>query len=258
MYNKSKNLNQARTDAELLFSTPTIGSQFKFWSYEGVPGYPLPQNFFRAKVPFPPRLDPKDSPEKWFVKIVQAFYKIHIFHYKKNVEISRHIGYPRGCKHYKLITDFAKELIRNKLAPAKWIMFSFYVWDEHISPQMKKKKKGKSLPNVEWVFSIQRLNKNYGWCSYLSQDYIGGTIVYCPAHRELMSRLQNMRHALTRLPPDSNEHAIRETVHRYFPPGMYEKLLRDGNKHSAEIQKSLNKLAEDGDWLWKGIKWDIR
>jgi len=249
-------------DAEHLFSTPSKGSGTKFWKLDGLPRTPSHHEMKRAIIPHPPRLNPDDSPDKHFIKIVSSFYKIHIFRYGKNVEISRHIGYPRGSKHYKLIVEFAKYLIKYKLAPACWIMFSFRVWDEYITTQKEKtknrKRKKKYIPNVAWVFSLQRINEQHGWCSRLSYDYRGGTVVYCPAHRELMSRLQKMRHALTKLSPESDEANAREIVDKYFPDNSYAKLLRLGNEQAVETQQSLQELADNGDWLWQGTRWNVK
>ena len=246
--------------AEELFSTPGQGCGAKFWSAPGVPRYPLPDEMIRVRVPRPPRLPENMDDDNKFRTIVRSFLNLHNFHYGFNPfsSVYKHIGYPKGFKHYQLIIDAAGLLVRYQLAPIIWTKFSFAFWDAYVQPIAGKKKKRKKLtPKMEWVFSSQLINKHYGWCSGLSQDFIGSKVIICTAHRELLGRLQSMRHALTTLSPKSDESSIQKVVTKYFSGNDYDNLIRKGNREAARMQSDLQALADDGEWLWHDITWSL-
>jgi CRISPR/Cas system CSM-associated protein Csm2 small subunit len=230
-------------------------SGMKFWDRDDVPTYPSRNVMAIPHIPYPQLIDPEWSDDQLYRTLTQMWYKCFFTKYKKKsgeLSAGRSMSIPLTNRYFKIVLKTARQLQEYQYAPVSWIMFSFMVWDEFFAPKMKKRK----TPVAKWVFDPKRLdNKNNRrrFEILLPQISTGGTVVPCPAHREMSLRIRFMRDALSRLPPIASDRDVDDVVSVFFPDDTYRRLIKEGNEQTQETQAKLQQLVESGDWIWGDV-----
>jgi len=144
-------------------------------------------------------------------------------------------------KYLKTLASAARMMREMEIPPAAWAMFSMDVW--------RKFGKGKaSMPPIAWMFSEKRMADREGWFRHEEGGYHDSRIIYGDAAQDIMRRWAGMYGALVRALSTGGD--LSAVVGRFFPDGMYDKLIDRANREAADDQLVLNKAMVRGDWIW--------
>jgi len=146
------------------------------------------------------------------------------------------------------------------LQPAAWIEFSFHEWAGVLKTADKKnitatkksrgrKRRKLAAPTIPWVFSKTRIEKRRGWYGHeLERKFYHGSIKLTAKHKNILYQHALMRSALVLL-DDPSQEQIEKTIDNFFPE-HYGLLVRQCEAEITKEQNRLDKLANEGEWLW--------
>ena len=204
----------------------------------GVPPFPGWSMLPGALTPGPPKLDPDEPDRARALLLVRLYRACAERRFKKP-------SFPLGrvdvqkSKHYAAILECARALLDHDVAPAAWVAFSFDVWRDHSSAEGAKK-----APPLRWVFSASRVSERAGWFASEESSYCGGRAKFGPSHNELIRRHAAMRAESARTSP-------QEAAAKYFPDGLFERLVAEARVESRREQARLREAVARGEWIWE-------
>lgn len=140
-------------------------------------------------------------------------------------------------RHYAPLVACGLLLREKKIPPAAWAAWAIDLWRQH----------EKGVPPISLVWSKERVAKRSGWFRKEASSYVGGVVLYGPAHRDLIVRWERMARDLYRLEDPSGAAAV---VERHFPGDAFDGHVRRAREEAEAKQRELRDLVEQGAWLW--------
>lgn len=206
----------------------------------GVPSYPGPTVMPPAVVPRPPKL-PEDLSDldvaQWLAKsyrgAVEARYGERCYVLARRGELAK-------SRFMKVLVDGGRTLSDYDIAPAAWAAFSVEVWKRHES--------SKKPPPINWMFAPNRIEERREWFEEEEGAYNGGRVVYGEAAQDLMRRYVQMLGTLTWA--KKTEVEVKKVVERFFPDGLYDRLLAVAREQARDDQRLLDEAVVRGEWVW--------
>lgn len=208
---------------------------------DGVPPYPGPTILQPVKVPPPPVIPPDMADKDAVVMLVRS--------YRGGVESAsgqrwsgfRSLAQLKRSRYYRMLTDAVHTLRDLGIAPASWVMFSLEVWSKYGFGTSKQKR-----PPLPWVFGCARIEQHCDWFFDSSATSFQKRLVFPPAAQDLLKRYGQMMFELRQKKGESR----RAVVERYFPDGLYDKLLRRSQWQADELSETLTAKVARGEWVW--------
>jgi len=206
-----------------------------------VPPYPGFSVVTPAMVPAPPLLKPEmgavalvEELARWYRGAVSKVFGERCFVLMKGVKRS---------KHYAKMLEFAERLIAHEIPPAVWCLYACEEW-KGIAPVPGSKRP--HLPPLQVVFNPNRLETSHRWKfrDQWGDGQIGGRTVFTDSHRELITRYQRMHSAITQGTTRA------DAVERYFPDGLYDKLIDRTKVEALATRKVLETQIAKGVFVW--------
>jgi hypothetical protein len=214
------------------------------------PPFPGASLLAPAILPSPPTLDAEASPLERTQVLARAFRAGVESRFGEGAAFTApRPGEVRASKHYATLLAGAEALIAAEIAPAAWVAFSCDLWKRYAVERATEKKGSKAAtrrgPSVAWVFNPKRIAERAGWFRAEETTYSGGLAVFGPKHKALLQRHAEMRAALHRAAEPA-----ADIIHRYFPPGAFDRAVAAARRENAEIQQRLRDGVQTGEWFW--------
>ncbi len=206
-----------------------------------LPGVPKCPNLDRiggmVRVPSPPRLAAGQPPEERARLLAAAFRGAMAKRTGKPCWAFRGKD-PTRWKDYGLMLKVADALQEADIPPVHWVAWSIDIW--------QKGKSKESAPPARYVFSPKRVAERGGWCRSEYNGYGWTSQVVRPRlGMVLWTRWNDMANELK-----DPRNDITETVARYFPGDLYDRMLAAARHEVAEARSCLERQLAAGDWLW--------
>lgn len=207
----------------------------------GVPSYPGPTVMPPAVVPRPPKLPENLSDldlAQWLAKsyrgAVESRYKTRCYVLAKRGDLAK-------SRFLKVLVDGGRTLADYDIAPAAWAAFSVEVWRRYEG--------AKKPPPINWMFAPNRIEERREWFEAEEGAYDGGRLIHGEAAQDMMRRYAQMQGALT-WSQARTEEEVRKVVERFFPNGLYDRLLAKAHEQAQDDQRRMTEAVARGEWVW--------
>lgn len=207
---------------------------------EGVPPFPGHSLVSAALVPPAPKLH-ADTPTVTQATMLARAYRGAI---EKRFGRQKHPILARGdisrSKHFVHLTTFAEELIAHDIAPAAWCIHRIDVWRK-----LPKSPSRPLTPSITWVFSLDAISdaKRWKFRAEYERGSLGGRMIFSKVHLRLLA-IYNAMHA------DLRRMRKADAVAKHFPNGLYDELVDQARRESAEISYRLSGDVARGRHVW--------
>ena len=212
---------------------------------DGIPPFPDLRVMPLAVIPHPPLLDTDLDDASLAAYLVTVYRGAIMSRFKKDTWVLAKRSQLLKSRYYSSLVRCARMLMDEEIPPAAWATFSIDFWNDS-RPKGQPKPK---LPPISWIFNPARVESQCEWFRDVAPDYLGGRVISNDAAKELSKRYFQMQRSLMHAQVIEHE-TVQEIVNRYFPNGLYDKLLGAAKERAQDDQLRMNKMLERGEWLW--------
>ncbi len=236
---------------------PAVSPAFVLDRYhraEVIPPSPNVSYIGNARVPPPPKLNPKDPIDQRVLMLAKAYAgAVESRFHEKTWPFGR--GDLVDYKHWDLMVEAVEALQALEIAPAAWAAWSCDVWKYYGAKTERSSAPRTTPPPVKWVWSPKRLEERHGWFLTEASAYCGGKLIFSEAHKDALGKHKAMDRDLRKPAPSwvkdnaSAKECTYEIIEKWFPGGwwpIYEKIVAKAQDDQARI----NKMVLRGEFIW--------
>jgi hypothetical protein len=218
---------------------------------DGIPPRPTATNVPLPTIPAPPKLPEGLSDfeaARWLMNAyrgaVNARYYARTMTGKKPkrcmVLIQR--GALEKSPYLPVLVTAARTMRDCDIAPAAWVAWNVDLW------KGRGDKASAKPPPLRYVFSEKRILEKRGWFGKEAGSYEGRRSIPVPTAQALKQRWSTMWRQLC-AQTDRSQEAVSATVARWFPEGLYERMVQEARAETIDMQARLNSDALSGRWI---------
>lgn len=187
-------------------------------------------------TPAPPRLDLSIGDAAILELLVQSYRAAVENRTKKRCSAFRDRGSIQRHPKKAQFLAAARLLVEWDIAPAAWAAFACDVWRRFDKP---------GAPPIGFVFSVGLVTRQKEWFGRRQVDYIGGQVLMGPKVRALCERFELMR-----LEAMSSYEPTKRVFSRWFPSGLYERMLAEAQDESTRSRAEIKRAVSEGYYPW--------
>lgn len=230
------NLPQSHPDLGLRFGAGRKGTAApSSFDCRALPPHPG-RSLSLPMIPAPPRLDLAIGDDAILERLAKAYRSAVENRTGKRCSAFRDRGsILRHPKRGALLAS-ARLLVEWEIAPAAWAAFACDVWRRFDNP---------GPPPIGFVFSVGLVQRQKEWFGTRQVDYMGGQVLMGPKVRALSERFELMR-----LEAMSSAEPTKRVFARWFPSGLYERMLAEAQEEATLSRASIRQAIQEGYYPW--------